>query len=185
MLLAFSSEKKPAVSKDEFRAAFLKVCAGLAEDIVRNGEGSGHVIRVRVKGAANHAAALKLARAVGNSPLVKTAVAGNDPNVGRILSALGDCAGNEGLDFDPARALLTLGGEIIYQEGRFDLSPEKEDRLSAYLRQNGLEIEGKNFPAHDRSVDITADLQVGAGEAEILAADLTHGYVTENADYRS
>jgi glutamate N-acetyltransferase/amino-acid N-acetyltransferase len=185
MVLAFSSGLKPAVSPEKFRAALTQVCGDLAQDLVRNGEGVGHVIRVTVKGAAGSAEALKLAKAVGNSPLVKTAMAGNDPNVGRILSALGDAAGEGNLGFKPERTVLSLGGEVVYQKGRFELDPEKEDRLSAALRLAALGAGKKPFPEHERTVDITAVLGLGAGEAVILAADLTHGYVSENADYRS
>ena len=80
----------------EFREGLLKVLTGLAFDIVRNGEGTGHVLRVQVRQARDESTALGIARAVANSPLVKTAIFGNDPNVGRIISAVGDYLGNAG-----------------------------------------------------------------------------------------
>ena len=97
----------------------------LAEDVVRNGEGVRHVLRVRVAGAPDPAAARALGKAIVNSPLLKTAVAGNDPNVGRLVAALGKEAGARGVPLDPSRARLTMGGEVIVEGGLFRLDPER------------------------------------------------------------
>jgi glutamate N-acetyltransferase / amino-acid N-acetyltransferase len=179
-----------------FRAALTTVCRDLAEDVVRNGEGVRHVMRVTVVGAPDRAAALALGKAVVNSPLLKTAVAGNDPNVGRLVAALGKEAGARAIPLDPAQARLTMGGEVIVDGGLFRLDPEKERRLTAHLvaaelypqapAADGITFRPPvDFPRHERCVEIEAVVGRGPGAAEVLGADLTHEYVTENADYRS
>jgi glutamate N-acetyltransferase / amino-acid N-acetyltransferase len=184
------------VDEETFRAALTRVCRDLAEDVVRNGEGVRHVMRVRISGAPDAEAARALGKAVVNSPLLKTAVAGNDPNVGRLVMALGKEAGARGIPLDPGRARLTLGGEVIVEGGTFRLDREKERRLTAHLvaaelypqapARDGITFRPPvDFPAHERCVEIEARVGDGPGEAEILGADLTHEYVTENADYRS
>jgi glutamate N-acetyltransferase/amino-acid N-acetyltransferase len=186
MVLAFSSCRKPPVPLEEFREALLSVCCRLAEEVVRNGEGVGHVIRVRVRGAQSEVA-LAAAKAVANSPLVKTAIFGNDPNVGRIVAALGDYLGNAGADGpDPSEFRISLGGVGIFDRGRFTLDPARESRLAAYLRECALDPGRVPYPAHDRSVEIDVDLGSGeSGEIEVIGADLSYEYVRENADYRS
>ncbi len=183
--LLLSSGRKPAVPEEEFQAALDKVCGDLAVEIVRNGEGTAHVIRVRVSGAPSFETAREAGKAVVNSPLVKTAVYGNDPNVGRILSAVGDYAGNRGLRTDPRAVRIRLGGEEIFRDGSFLLDGEKEKRLSAYLTSAMMDPEGKKFPPHDRTVDIDISLGMGDGEALVHGSDLSHEYIRENADYRS
>ncbi len=179
-----------------FRAALTQVCRDLAEDVVRNGEGVRHVLRVRLSGAPDRAAALALGKAVVNSPLLKTAVAGNDPNVGRLVMALGKEAGARAIPLDAARARLTLGGEVILEGGLFRLDREKERRLTAHLvaaelypqapAADGITFRPPvDYPRHERCVEIEAVVGTGPGAAEVLGADLTHEYVTENADYRS
>jgi glutamate N-acetyltransferase/amino-acid N-acetyltransferase len=179
-----------------FRAALTRVCRDLAEDVVRNGEGVRHVMRVRVSGAPDGAGARALGKAIVNSPLFKTAVAGNDPNVGRLVMALGKEAGARGIPLDPARARLALGGEVIVEGGVFRLDREKERCLTAHLRAaelypqtpaaDGLTFRPPvDYPRHERSVEIDAVVGDGPGTAEVLGADLTHEYVSENADYRS
>jgi glutamate N-acetyltransferase/amino-acid N-acetyltransferase len=184
------------VDEGAFRAALGRVCRDLAEDVVRNGEGVRHVLRVRVGGAPDAAAARALAKAVVNSPLLKTAVAGNDPNVGRLVAALGKEAGARGIALDPARARLRLGGEVIVEGGVFRLDREKEARLAAHLAAaelypqrpapDGITFRpAVDYPPHERCVEIEASVGEGQGAAEVLGGDLTHEYVTENADYRS
>jgi glutamate N-acetyltransferase/amino-acid N-acetyltransferase len=184
------------VEAGAFQAALTRVCRDLAEDVVRNGEGVRHVLRVRVAGAPDAASARLLGKAVVNSPLLKTAVAGNDPNVGRLVAALGKEAGARAIPLDPARARLTLGGEVILEGGLFRLDREKERRLSAHLAEaelyplapaaDGLTFKAPvDYPRHERCVEIEARVGDGPGAAEVLGADLTHEYVTENADYRS
>lgn len=185
MALLFSSQAKPSVPEEEFRSALEKVCARLAEDVVRNGEGVGHVIRVCVAGAADEKLAAAAGKAVVNSPLVKTAVFGNDPNVGRIVAALGDFADASGFPLQADRLRVSMGGVEIFSDGCFRLGAEKESRLNRYLEECALDPTARGFPAHDRQVVLEVDLGAGRGRAEVLGADLSYQYVKENADYRS
>jgi glutamate N-acetyltransferase/amino-acid N-acetyltransferase len=195
-VVALASGAAGPVDAAAFQAGLTQVCRDLAEDVVRNGEGVRHVMRVAVRGAPDAAAARRLGKAVINSPLFKTAVAGNDPNVGRLVAALGKEAGASGIALDPARARLTLGGERIVEGGLFSLDPGKERRLTAHLRAAELYPQAPaadgitfrppiDFPPHERAVEIEIVVGDGPGAAEVLGADLTHEYVTENADYRS
>ena len=185
MVLAFSSGLCPPVEEGAFAAALEEVLRDLSEDLVRNGEGTGHVIRLTLTGAPNDEIAREAGKGVINSPLVKTAVAGNDPNVGRILSSLGDYGGNNDIDLDPARISLSLGEHRVYWNGRFELDRETEALLSAYLKGAQLPAKSQGYPVHRRTVDITLDLGMGPGRAEVLGSDLTCEYVMENADYRT
>ncbi len=184
-LLLFSSRRRPAPPRGEFRRALRDVCSSLAEDIVRNGEGAGHVIRVSVRGARNPAEALLAAKGVVNSPLVKSAVFGNDPNVGRIVSSLGDNLGNRGILMDRERLTLSLGGRKVFRGGAFVLDGDTERVLSAYFADASFDPAIKGYPQHEKTVDIEIDLGVGAAEASALGTDLSYEYVRENADYRS
>jgi len=187
MVVAFSSRRKPAAARAEFRRGLQEVCRGLAEDIVRNGEGVGHVLRVRVRGA-RQPLALGLAKAVVNSPLVKSAMFGNDPNVGRLLSSMGDYLGTApgGSTVDFRRLRVALGGTVLYEGGAFRLDAAKERLLARYLSTCASDPARKGFPAHERCVEIEVDCG-GRGKAavEVFGADLSYEYVRENADYRS
>ena len=183
--LILSSGARGPADPAEFRAALLQVLQELAFDIVRNAEGVGHVMRVRVDRARDEAAALGAARAVVNSPLVKTAVFGNDPNVGRIVSAVGDYLGNAGGALDGGRMTVRLGGEEIFSGGCFRLDPGKEKRLSEYLHSRALPSPRPSWPRHDRTVDIEISMDGGSPAVEVLGSDLSYDYVKENADYRS
>jgi len=183
--LAFASGRRGAVSRDELREGLLAVLGALAGDIVRNAEGGGHVIRVRVEGARDEATGLGIGRAIVNSPLVKTAVHGNDPNVGRIVSAVGDYTGNAGLALDPRAMLVRMGGVEIFSAGCFRLDAEKEKKLSTYLHDCGWQAGLKGYPPHDRSVAIDVVLDGAAPPVEVMGSDLSCEYVKENADYRS
>jgi glutamate N-acetyltransferase/amino-acid N-acetyltransferase len=193
--LLASGEAGP-VDASAFRAGLRALCAALAHDVVRNGEGVRHVLRVRVTGAPDAASARQLGKAIVNSPLFKTAVAGNDPNVGRLIAALGKEAGARGIALDPSKARLTMGGQLIVEGGLFKLDREKEAALTRHLVDSELYPQRPapdgitfkppiDYPPHERCVEIEVDLGVGSGRAEVLGADLTHEYVTENADYRS
>jgi glutamate N-acetyltransferase/amino-acid N-acetyltransferase len=183
--ILLSSARRPPAPRDEFRRGLLEVLSGLSFDIMRNAEGIGHVMRVRVTGAKDESTATLAARAIVNSPLVKTAVFGNDPNVGRIVSAVGDYMGNAGESFDPDRMKLRMGGTEIFAAGSFKLDAEKEEKLSAYLKSRALDTKRPPWPQHDRTVDIEVDLGVSSASAEVLGADLSYEYIRENADYRS
>jgi glutamate N-acetyltransferase/amino-acid N-acetyltransferase len=189
-----SSGAVPCPDKAAFRAALRQVCADLAEDVVRNGEGVRHVIRVSVKGAPDEASARALGKAVVNAPLFKCAVAGNDPNVGRLVQAIGKHAGAHGGP-DLSRLRARIGGIEIFSSGAFALDSSKEAALCAHLKgaelyasappKDGVYSAPVDFPAHERCVEVELDLGAGGGQAVVLGADLTHEYVSENADYRS
>jgi len=185
MVLMLSSGVKLAVSEALLADALREVTSQLAVDVVRNGEGTGHVIRVHVGGLPDNASARAAAKAIVNSPLVKTAVYGNDPNVGRILSALGDYAGSVGLALDPDKVRIDVGSEIVYADGAFEIDREKEIRLSEYLKSVALNPRLRGYPQHQRSVEIRIACAGGPGEGQAIGADLSDQYVRENADYRT
>ena len=190
-----SSGRVPCPDPAAFEVALLQVCRELAEDVVRNGEGVRHVLRVCVRGAPSQPFARALGKAVVNAPLFKCAVAGNDPNVGRLVQAIGKYVGAQAPQTDLSRLRLTLGGIEIFSHGIFQLNPEKELALAAHLRgaelyasappQDGVFAPPIDYPPHDRCVEIAIDLGIGAAEDAVLGGDLTHEYVSENADYRS
>ena len=193
MAVLASSGRIYGVDAADFQSAMLTVCRDLAADVVRNGEGVGHVIRVRCRGAAPPLAQ-GAAKAIANSPLVKAAIYGNDPNVGRIISAVGDFlstaapaapAALGAASTDVSALTVSLGGAEVFREGRFRLDRDKEEFLSNYLRECAQNPVVKGYPQHDREVLIEVDLG-GEGDAvEVLGADLTDQYIRENADYRS
>jgi glutamate N-acetyltransferase/amino-acid N-acetyltransferase len=154
-------EQHPA--RAALEEALGQVCRHLAEQIVADGEGASKVLRIEVQGAPSDEAARRVAEAVARSLLVKTAVAGRDPNWGRIIAV----AGNAGVPIDPSRVELVLGGVPVFERG----TPRV---LSA--------AEGKELFREDV---VTATLQLGAGEgtAVMLTTDLTHEYVRINAEY--
>lgn len=184
-VLLLSSGVRPAEGEEEFERALHGVCSDLAGDIVRNGEGSCHVIRVAVRGELEGPWAVGAAKAVVNSPLVKTAIFGNDPNVGRIITALGDYLGTHGRGLDPRGLTVSLGDVEVFSRGAFRLDRDKEKRLSRYLTDCGCSCSESGFPAHHRTVDITITVGRGAGEEIALGSDLSYGYIKENAEYRS
>jgi glutamate N-acetyltransferase / amino-acid N-acetyltransferase len=185
LVALMSSRKGPKVSPAEFGDALTGLCQAVAEDIVRNGEGAGHVIRVTVSGAKDQPEAGAFGKAVVNSPLVKTAIYGNDPNVGRILSALGDYAGNAGVDLDTDRLEIRVGEEAVYHDGAFDLNRDREGALSSYLQETAMNPRVKGFPQHDLAVEIDVTMHRGDASATVIGCDLTNEYIRENADYRS
>jgi glutamate N-acetyltransferase/amino-acid N-acetyltransferase len=185
----------PCPDRDAFALALVTVCGDLAEDVVRNGEGVRHVVRTTVRGAPSEALARALGKAVINAPLVKCAVAGNDPNVGRIIMAIGKHVGIHAPDVSLANLRIALGGATIYERGSFQLDPVLEERLVRHLKQaelypsvlpaDGVFRPSVDFPPHERCVELDIDVGAGAASATVLGADLTHEYVSENADYRS
>ena len=184
-VVIMSSCKKKKVSEKEFEDALYNVCSNLSVDIVRNSEGCGHVVKVSVKGASDFETARNIGKAIINSPLVTTAIFGNDPNVGRLLSSIGDYAGNNKIELNKNALLISLGNEVVFEKGAFRLDQEKELRLANYLKTRVLDSEHKEFPAHNHTVDIDVDLGAGSGSATVFGSDLSYGYVRENADYRS
>ena len=190
-----SSGKVNGIDALTFAEGLKQVCQDLAEDVVRNGEGVRHVIRVKTTGAPDDSFATQLGRAVVNAPLFKCAIAGNDPNVGRLVQAIGRHLGHHAPGFDARAMRLTIGDSSIFGEGVFNLDPAKEIALAAHLRDAELyasapTAEGAfhppiDYPPHEKSVEIGIELGSGNGTATVLGGDLTHEYVTENADYRS
>jgi glutamate N-acetyltransferase/amino-acid N-acetyltransferase len=191
-----STGRVPCPDLGAFEEALRRVSRDLAEDVVRNGEGVRHVIRVSVTHAADYAAARALGKAIVNAPLFKCAVAGNDPNVGRLVQAIGKHVGAHAPATDLSRLRMTLGGVEIFSGGAFRLDPSKETALVEHMRQaelypsappkDGVYSPPVDFPAHERCVEIEVDFGIAGGAAAVvLGADLTHEYVSENADYRS
>ena len=149
--------------RSEFQAALTKVCRSLSAQIVADGEGVKHVVRLNVEQARTRGEARRIASAIANSPLVKTAWAGADPNWGRILAAIG----YSGVKINPERINIYLGEQQICRHGAacaFD-----HDRAHAYMSEPVYEIR----------------IALGAGSAtlEFLSCDLTAEYVHINADY--
>ena len=190
-----SSGAVPCADEDVFARALSTVCADLAQDIVRGGEGVHHVLRVTVKGAPTEALARGAGKSVINSPLVKTAMCGNDPNVGRILAALGKYLGVHAPDLHLDGARISLGGRTIFENRTFQLEPGAEAELVTHLKQaemyqsrpsaDGMFRPSIDFPPHERCVELVIDLAAGPASVTVLGGDLTHEYISENADYRS
>ncbi|KAF1319590.1 Arginine biosynthesis argj, mitochondrial, partial [Globisporangium splendens] len=178
----------------EFKAALQEICQGLCEDIVRNGEGAHHVMRVVVRGAQSVEMAKGVGKSVVNSPLLKCAVAGNDPNVGRLVMAVGKYMGKHHKDADITRRMkIRVGGISIFENGEFVLNSDIEQLLVDHMRQaqlieptrGGLDVTSHDYPPHSKFVEIDIDLGIGNERARVLGIDLTHEYVAINADYRS
>jgi glutamate N-acetyltransferase/amino-acid N-acetyltransferase len=190
-----SSGKVPCPELGAFEAALAGVCRDLAEDVVRNGEGVRHVIRVAVRKAASVELARTLGKAVINAPLFKCAVAGNDANVGRLVQAIGKHVGAHAPGTDLSRLRARMGGIEIFAGGVFQLDPTKEAALTAHLRgaelytskptADGIFTAAVDYPPHERCVEIDIELGSGSADATVFGGDLTHEYVSENADYRS
>ncbi|HRI82610.1 MAG TPA: bifunctional ornithine acetyltransferase/N-acetylglutamate synthase [Opitutaceae bacterium] len=191
-----SSGRVPGVAPADFEQALARVCNELAEDVVRNGEGIRHVIKVTVTHAPDAPAARALGKAVVNAPLFKCAIAGNDPNVGRLVQAIGKHAGALPTGApDLSRLRVQLGGIEIFAHGVFQLDPRKETALVEHLKSaelyqsiipaDGIYTAAVDYPPHERCVEIGIDLGTGNSSATVIGGDLTHEYVSENADYRS
>mmetsp|Transcript_35631 Transcript_35631/g.44152 ORF Transcript_35631/g.44152 Transcript_35631/m.44152 type:complete len:917 (+) Transcript_35631:193-2943(+) len=192
LLISSSQVKKPEsiserVWSDAFQAGLKEVCTSLAHDVVRNGEGVEHVMKISVIGAPSEALAKGVGKAVVNSPLCKTAVAGNDPNVGRLIGSVGDYVGKVDPDLAkrlPALIKINVGGETVFKGGEFDLDGDKEVKLTQYMIDTKQSL-AERFPPHEKTLDITIDLGSGNYRSVILGADLTTEYVHANAGYRS
>lgn len=190
-----SSGKVALESFSEFEAALQTVCRDLAEDVVRNGEGVRHVMRVEVTEAPDEALAHRLGKAIVNAPLFKCAIAGNDANVGRLVQVIGKELGVAGSGVDVSGMSLRLGGVEIFSNGVFRIDPGKEATLTKYLTDaqlyasapphEGIFTPPVDFPPHERCVRIEVIVGSGNESATVMGADLTHEYVSENADYRS
>jgi glutamate N-acetyltransferase/amino-acid N-acetyltransferase len=151
-------------ASSEFGEALTAVCTDLAKQIVADGEGITHVVELQIIGAPSNSDALRIAKAISHSPLIKTAWAGNDPNWGRLLAAVG----YSGVDIDPDRVNITFGNlEICRNGGR---SPDFDEKAAhLYLSQPDFVVR--------------IDLGVGEGVCRFWTCDLTQEYIRINADY--
>jgi glutamate N-acetyltransferase/amino-acid N-acetyltransferase len=151
---------------DEFREKLQQVMTDLAVQVVRDGEGATKLIQISVNGAETPKAARAIALSIGNSPLVKTAIAGGDANWGRVVMAVGKAG--EAADRD--KLSIKFGGKSVATMGQRD-SSYNEREMTAYMKKDKIEID--------------VDVGVGKASARIWTCDLTHGYISINADYRS
>jgi glutamate N-acetyltransferase/amino-acid N-acetyltransferase len=159
---AKASDKRLA----EFRKALTTVMSDLAQQIAKDGEGAQKLVTIDVTGAKSDASARIMARAIANSPLVKTAIAGADANWGRIIMAVGKSAEPANRD----KLVIKIGGKPVTKNGM--VRPDHDDAAAT-----------KHFQGRD--VRIEVDVAVGKGAARVWTCDLTHGYIDINADYRS
>jgi len=149
-----------------FEAALTELCIELAQLIVRDGEGVSKFVTIQVDGAASEQEARHIGRAIAVSPLVKTAFAGSDANWGRIVAA----AGNAGIAFDPARVSLRCDDVVMMAHGTLHPDYHDADGMAVFARPE---------------FTITLDLAMGDGSATVWTGDLTHEYISINAEYRT
>jgi glutamate N-acetyltransferase/amino-acid N-acetyltransferase len=172
MLFATGQAKNPNIARAadprlaDFRKSLDALLLDLALQVVKDGEGAQKLIRIDVAGAENDAAAKRIALSIANSPLVKTAVAGNDANWGRIVMAVGKA----GEKADRDRLKISFGGHVVAEKG---MRAAKYKEAVATRAVSG------------REVRIAADLGLGKGKARVWTCDLTHGYIDINGSYRS
>ncbi|ATE63417.1 bifunctional glutamate N-acetyltransferase/amino-acid acetyltransferase ArgJ [Rhizorhabdus dicambivorans] len=151
---------------DALQAALTELCLDLAQQVVRDGEGASKFIAITVEGAESDASAQRIGMSIANSPLVKTAIAGEDANWGRVVMAVGKA----GEPAERDRLSIRFGGTQVASGG---LAVEGYDEAPVAAHLKGKEIE------------IGVDLGLGDGRATVWTCDLTHGYISINADYRS
>jgi glutamate N-acetyltransferase/amino-acid N-acetyltransferase len=169
LLLANGAAGGPELSGSslaKFQATLVEVCEDLAQSIPADGEGATHLITVEVHGSRTRKEAVKVAKTIADSPLVKTAIAGADPNWGRIVSA----AGYSGVPFDPKRVSLLVNGILLYEHG----VPVKFDAQAVSESINS-----------DRNTSVVLILEEGDQSARFWTTDLTAEYVRLNADYHT
>ena len=151
---------------DAFAAALAEVMDDLARQVVRDGEGASKFVTVSVTGAASESDARQVAFAIANSPLVKTAIAGEDPNWGRVVMAVG----KSGAEADRDRLSIRFGNVLVAKDGR--------------VAPGYVEAEAARHMNGD-NVSVSVELGLGAGAATVYTCDLTERYIAINADYRS
>lgn len=167
VLLLASGKSEVAAQGDAvaaFEAALQLVCDSLAHQIMDDGEGVTHVITLEISGAEGDPDARQIARSIANSPLCKTAWSSADPNWGRLLAA----AGKAGIRFDPAQTTITIAGLPVFAEGVRD---PRYDEAATHAAMQA------------REYTIGIDFGQGHGRARFVTCDLTHEYVSINADY--
>jgi glutamate N-acetyltransferase/amino-acid N-acetyltransferase len=151
---------------NDFRAKLTDLMIDLAKQVARDGEGAEKFVEIRVTGAANDRAARRIALAIANSPLVKTAIAGEDANWGRIVMAVGKA----GEKADRDKLAIQIGGVAVARDGE---AVEGYDETPVVAHMKGREIL------------IETDVGVGDGAAKVWTCDLTHGYIDINGSYRT
>ncbi|MDH3694973.1 MAG: bifunctional ornithine acetyltransferase/N-acetylglutamate synthase, partial [Gammaproteobacteria bacterium] len=165
-----AGNKKPKTPVDaslrKFRQALYDVLQKLAIQVVKDGEGASKFVEINVSGATSFRAARAVGLAIGNSPLVKTAIAGEDANWGRVVMAVG----KSGQKADRDRLKISMGGVLIAHKGE-QVQGYKETQVAAHLK--------------GRDICLDVDLGVGRGRASVWTCDLTYDYIRINADYRS
>ncbi len=166
MLCATGAAGVDATGNPAFEEALHGVMLDLAQQVVRDGEGATKFVEIRVTGAASDADAKTHAMSIANSPLVKTAIAGEDPNWGRVVMAVG----KSGAAADRDRLTIRFGDILVAENGWVSPTYREED-AAAYMKRQDLVI--------------AVDIGLGAGAATVWTCDLTHQYIAINADYRS
>lgn len=161
-----ASQVEVSSASEDFKTALHDVMRDLAHQVVRDGEGATKFVEVKVTGAASKSDARIHASAIANSPLVKTAIAGEDPNWGRVVMAIG----KSGAAADRDLLSIRFGDVLVAQNGWVAPSYKEEDGAAYMKRQN---------------IVVHVDLGLGNAEDTMWTCDLTHGYITINADYRS
>jgi len=172
LLLASGAAENPPVTEitdpnlSDFKDALKTVLHDLALQIVKDGEGITKFVTIHVAGAVSDISAKKVGLSVANSPLVKTAIAGEDANWGRIVMAVGKA----GEPAERDKLSISMGPHLLAQSGQVAMDYTEADGV-AYMKND--------------SIVITVDLGLGEGKATVYGCDLTHGYIEINADYRS
>ena len=151
---------------DDFRIKLFALMTDLAVQVVRDGEGAQHLVRINVNGAESQQAARKIAQSIANSPLVKTAIAGGDANWGRIVMAIGKSGEAANRD----KLSIRIGNHKVATSGQRDPN-YSEAFLAKYMQRQEIEID--------------VDVGVGKFSSGVWTCDLTHGYIAINGDYRS
>ena len=167
-LQLFATGDVPLNAEDlaTFTQCLTDICQNLAEQIVRDGEGASKLIRVHVCEAETDKAAANIALAIANSPLVKTAMAGNDANWGRVVMAVGKAGEHANRD----KLWIEFGQVRVAEHGR------RHPDYSEVAATNAVS---------QTDVDLRVGVGIGEGKASVLTCDLTHGYISINGDYRS
>ena len=156
---------RPGAAFEDFVEALTRVCIQLAKEVARDGEGATKLVEIVVRGAATEVGAHKIAKTIAESPLVKTALYGNDPNWGRLLMA----AGRAGVPFDPNKIEARIGEHVVCSEGRS--VPFDRDAAHDYL--TGAEVL------------IVLDLNTGDETATVWTCDYSYDYIKINAEYHT
>ena len=172
MLCATGQARHPPVTIPDdrrladFRRALDRILADLAQQIVRDGEGAQKFVALEITGAASDSSARRIGLAIGNSPLVKTAIAASDANWGRIVAAIGKAGEKAERD----RLVIAIGGVRICEKGG-PVPGYDETPVAKHMQ--------------GREIRIEIDVGVGQGRATVWTCDLTHGYIDINGSYRS